>query len=236
LFSLPPPANNVLLHRPKSPSWSFPSTAPVPSLTSLQQHTPLINALHDVFVTASFSPLSYQSAEPSPPPVHAFPASLQSSFTAPSHFASVTHVHTSQQPAPLSNLVCHVLPPSPLTVASHLPFLIPPLPTHTFPTASEPQAPLTLFVQPPAFQQHAPFTTAPREVPPPAPLPSTSPQSYQVPPPLADPFPLAPQSHLSVQSTQAAMQPVPASQQSACLSTAAREKPPVSLATLASHA
>jgi hypothetical protein len=107
-------------------------------------------------------------------------------------------------------------------VASRLPFTIPLPPTFAFPIASEPQVPLTPFVQLPAFQQHAPFTTAPREVLPPAPLPSTSPQSYRVLPLLADPFLLALQLHHTVQSSQAARQPVPASQQSACLSTAGR--------------
>jgi hypothetical protein len=228
------------------PPQAFPRSLPVPFTSpsdlvlvthtqTSQPFTPLAHTLRDVFLITSSSPSSYIPAEPSPPPVHVFSAVLQSSFATPSHFASGTHVHTSQQPTSLSNLARHVSPPLPPTVASHLPFPIPLPPTFAFPTTSEPQVPLTLFAHPTAVQQHAPFITAPREVPLPAPSPSILPQSYQVPPPLADSFPLAPQSHLPVQPAPAAMQPVPARQQSACLSSVLRDDPPHALAILASR-
>jgi hypothetical protein len=195
-FPLPPLANNMPLHRPELPTGSFPSTAPVPYSLTLRPFTLLAHTPCDLFLPTPLTIASCLPAEPLLPPVHTFPAVLQSSFTAPSHFASVTHVHTSQQPAPLSNPMCHVSPPLLLTVAVCLPFLIQPPPTFTFPTASEPQVLLTPFVHPPAFEQHAPFTTTLCEVLPPAPSPSTSPQSYQVPPSLADLFLLAPQPYL----------------------------------------
>jgi hypothetical protein len=70
---------------------AFPRSLPVlftsPSNLVLVMHTqtlqpfaPLAHTPRDVFLTASSSPSSYLPAEPLPPPVHSFPAVLQSAF------------------------------------------------------------------------------------------------------------------------------------------------------------
>jgi hypothetical protein len=167
---------------------------------------------------------SHQPVKPPPPTPYTFPLALQPRSSPPPDFDSVTYSRISQQPAPSVYLSRHVSPPSPFSLLSRQPVPMPLPPIPAFPTAPQPpQSPSSTsaaFAHTPSYQQHAPFRTAPREIPPHTPSNQLCSKPCELVPRPTAPLPHAWQPISPVQSDQPAATSLPVGKQPACFTSA----------------